>query len=331
MNLIRRFASAFAAVAALAGPAHATMCMQNYTPWSACLPNGTQFSELVSTTPAGCTIGMGPGMGMNVGQMMSQMCAYRGPMDPNHTALWWDPTQPGWGVHIAHQDSILFATLFVYGDDGAARWYVASSMTLVAPDRYEGTLYQVTGPGMQSMWFPPTATAVGTISIAFAGDGTATVSYTIGTTTVTRTVRQQAFGAMMPRCVETPESLRSSGNYQDLWWNSMEPGWGMNIAHQGDLIFATLFLHDDQGRAMWLVASSMPRQGDGSYAGALYQTNGPRMGSASWGAVGVTEVGTMTLRFTDGEHGTLTYSYNGAVITKEIERQEFGNARPFCW
>ena len=30
----------------------------------------------------------------------------------------------------------------------------------------------------------------------------------------------------------------SVSNYQSLWWNPQESGWGINLAHQGNTIFA---------------------------------------------------------------------------------------------
>jgi hypothetical protein len=38
----------------------------------------------------------------------------------------------------------------------------------------------------------------------------------------------------------------------------------------------------------------------------------------------------MRLRFADGNNGTLTYTYNGAPVTKSITRQVFSNPAPLC-
>ena len=43
----------------------------------------------------------------------------------------------------------------------------------------------------------------------------------------------------------------ASLNFQGLWWNApagSESGWGINFAHQGDVIFATWFTHDAMAR-----------------------------------------------------------------------------------
>ena len=44
-------------------------------------------------------------------------------------------------------------------------------------------------------------------------------------------------------------------NVQGLWWADpagSESGWGINFAHQGDVIFATWFTYDATGKAWWL-------------------------------------------------------------------------------
>src|SRR6185369_15321781 len=66
-----------------------------------------------------------------------------------------------------------------------------------------------------------------------------------------------------------------SANYTALYWNANESGWGLNVNHQSDTIFATLFDYDATGKAMWLVAT-LQKQGvvNGSdvFAGDLLRT-----------------------------------------------------------
>ena len=38
----------------------------------------------------------------------------------------------------------------------------------------------------------------------------------------------------------------------------------------------------------------------------------------------------MRLRFSDGNNGTLTYTYNGVTVTKSITRQLFSSPVPAC-
>ena len=128
-------------------------------------------------------------------------------------------------------------------------------------------------------------------------------------------------------------SRATSTNYQDLWWNPAESGWGLNITHQDQTLFGTLFTYDASGRDLWLVMSGGTRQGDGSYLGDLYRISGSPFNAQPFTPVGggdVTKVGTMQLRFANGESGTLTYSYNGANVTKQITRQVFSGPISAC-
>jgi hypothetical protein len=43
-----------------------------------------------------------------------------------------------------------------------------------------------------------------------------------------------------------------------------------------------------------------------------------------------TAVGTMSFNFTTGNAGTLTYMYNGATVTKQIERFVFAPLKTQC-
>jgi hypothetical protein len=83
-----------------------------------------------------------------------------------------------------------------------------------------------------------------------------------------------------------------TGNYTDLWWNAAESGGGVNVDHQGNVVFATLFTHDADGTAMWLVTSDGRKQADGSYLGALYRTTGPEFNAQQWSANAFKAVGT---------------------------------------
>jgi hypothetical protein len=69
---------------------------------------------------------------------------------------------------------------------------------------------------------------------------------------------------------------RASGNFQGLWYKSpaeSESGWGLNVTHQGDVIFATWFTYDAMGRPLWL-SMTAGKSETGSFTGSLMQTSG---------------------------------------------------------
>lgn len=129
-------------------------------------------------------------------------------------------------------------------------------------------------------------------------------------------------------------------NYQGLFWNApagSESGWGINFAHQGDIIFATWFTYDVDGTPLWLSATAR-KTGPGVYAGALNRTNGPAFNAVPFlpANVGLTPVGTVTLTFVDGNNATFAYTIalNGPASsvtqTKQIVRQVFRTRGTMC-
>jgi hypothetical protein len=254
----------------------------------------------------------------------------------NYTALWWNAAESGWGINVNHQGDIVFATLFTYDASGNPMWLVMSGGARQFGETFSGPLYRTTGPAFNANPFTPigpgNVTPVGTMTFTFSGDS-ATLSYVVNGVTVNKFIQKQVFGARAATCQPTTSDRSSLTNYQDLWWNSNESGWGVNVTHQGDTLFATLFSYAASGQGLWLVMSGGVRQGDGSYLGDLYQTTGPAFNAIPFtpiGAGNVTRVGTMRFQFTSGVSGTLTYSVNGINVTKSIIRQVFSSPLPAC-
>ena len=121
-------------------------------------------------------------------------------------------------------------------------------------------------------------------------------------------------------------------NFQSLWYKSpaeSESGWGVNIAHQGDIFFVTWFTYDIDGQ-MWLVAPDVRKTTGNTYTGPAYRTTGPPFNSVPFGAISFTVLGQVTFSFTDASNGTFTFStVNGETVTKPITRQIFDDP-PTC-
>lgn len=121
------------------------------------------------------------------------------------------------------------------------------------------------------------------------------------------------------------QTFAAVGNYQDLWWASpagSESGWGINIAQQSDILFATWFIYASNGQPLWLVMSNGGKVSEGVYQGDIYQTTGPAFSAPFTSApVTVNKIGSATLTFSSMTQGTLAYTYNGVAVTKNITRQ----------
>jgi lysyl endopeptidase len=252
----------------------------------------------------------------------------------NYTALWWNApanSESGWGMNFVQQGDIAFATLFTYDFSGAPMWlFMSRGDRQGAADSFSGPLYRATGPAFYTSPFPSIGagnlTQVGTMTVSFSGANSGTLSYSVNGVSVTKSITKQVFGAAAATCQGTSASRASATNYQDLWWNypaNSESGWGLNITHQGNILFGTLFTYDSNNRDLWLVMSGGERQPDGSYFGPLYQTTGPAFNAQPWGTFDLLQVGTMRLRFSNGETGTLEYTAYGITVTKTITRQVF--------
>jgi hypothetical protein len=133
--------------------------------------------------------------------------------------------------------------------------------------------------------------------------------------------------------VGAPQAVGLPLNFEGSWWTSpagSESGWGVNFAHQGDVIFATWFTYDATGKTWWL-SMTANRIGNNVFSGTWYETRGPAFNIVPFDskAVSYRSVGTGTLAFTDANNGTFSYSVNGVTQSKPITRTVFGNL-PTC-
>ena len=257
-----------------------------------------------------------------------------------YQGLWWKSpagTESGWGMNIAHQADILFATWFTYDATGKAWWLSMTAPLVSGGNRFAGTLYATHGPPFSAAPFDPALvvpTAVGTGTLTFVNASDGTFAYTVNGVSQTKAITRQAFGAL-PTCrFGTQPDLAAATNYQDLWWNApagSESGWGLNIAHQGNTLFVTWFTYDLDGSPLWLSATAQ-KTGAATYNGTLYRTSGPAFSATPWNPAGVTstQVGSVTLTFADGNHATFAYTVNALSQTKQITRQVFQEPGTVC-
>jgi hypothetical protein len=275
---------------------------------------------------------------------------------PSYSGLWWNSAESGWGVSISHEADILFAVWYTYDRDGSPMWLVMPGLALVddtdtmmgmmemdpmmgmnrMPPIYTGTLYRSTGPAFSSATFDRNAvgvTEVGMATLMFTGSSTGVFAYTIGNFSAAKDISRMAFAPGMPTCTIGGVAKASSGvNYQDLWWRPAESGWGVNLAHQGNTIFATWYTYDSSGMAVWMIMSNATKTGDGTYAGAVFRATGPSFDSAAWDArrVSLTQVGSATLAFTDAANGTFAYTVGGVTQSKAITRMVYALPASVC-
>ena len=158
-------------------------------------------------------------------------------------------------------------------------------------------------------------------------------AYTVDGVMQNKSITRQIFGTL-PTCATATGSLTAATNYTDLWWASpagSEAGWGINLTHQSDTIFATWFTYDLNGSPMWLVATA-PKTSPGVYSGALYRTTGLPFNAVPYvpNADIAAQVGTATFSFSDGNNATFAYMVNGVAQNKAITREVFNPPGTVC-
>jgi hypothetical protein len=258
----------------------------------------------------------------------------------NYQALWWRApagSENGWGVNITHQGDILFATWFTYDTDGSGLWLVMPAGTKTGEGAYAGLLYRTTGaPFDATPWNPTlgTVATVGSAAFSFSDANSGTFTYTVNGITQSKPITRQVFANPVPTCT-AGGAAGAAPNYQDLWWRSpagSENGWGVNITHQGDTLFATWFTYDAAGRGQWLVMSNGVRTGAATYSGALDRTRGPPFDSVPWSIAPLVVIpaGSATFAFTDAANGTFTYTVDGVTQAKPITRQVYSTPATAC-
>jgi len=222
------------------------------------------------------------------------------------------------------------ATLFTYDTDGSPLWLIMSNGARQPDGSFVGDLLRATGPVFSAQpWGPFTLQTVGTMKFTFASKTSAVMTYSVNGVQVIKNITPQEF-ATRPDCDWSDFDRTYAFNYTDLWWTASEPGWGINLEHQRNIIFGTLFTYDADNKPRWYVLSRGVRTSSGLYSGELYRTAGPPFNASPWVPATSQQVGSMTLRFTNGNLASLTYSVDGVAVVKTITRQAFASPHVQC-
>jgi hypothetical protein len=117
----------------------------------------------------------------------------------------------------------------------------------------------------------------------------------------------------------------------DLWWNPSESGWGLNVIHQGNTIFATMYVYGLDGQPRWYAATNLVTEGDGAnhdrpltFTGALHEATGPALGTPfDPSRVVARQVGTMTFELSGPNAASVRYTVDGVSVFKLLQRSTF--------
>jgi len=234
------------------------------------------------------------------------------------SGLWWNASEPGWGITFTQRGTNVFAAWYTYDLAGNAKWYVSTcALPNASATTCSGQLFEVNGPRYFGVAFDPSqvhATAAGNLQVTFPTINTATMTYS-GVAGAGRTVSL----ARQPLSTGTTSPAI---DYTDLWWNPSESGWGVSITHQYGVAFLAWYVFDANGAPTWSVATCT--MSGSSCSGTLYQTRGPGFaGPFNPSLVQPFPIGSVIVSFIDANNAVLSYTVNGVAATKTIARQLF--------
>ena len=251
----------------------------------------------------------------------------------NFTDHWYNPQENGWGLQITAQGNLQFGTWYTYAADGLPLWFTML-LTRQGQDIFYGDVYVNSGnpfPAINGQPASAGGTKVGQATMFYDGFFDAVLVYTVNGQTNVKPLQRLQFASPQTFCVYSTGSRAGDTNYQDLWWNPSESGWGINLTHQGNTIFATWFTYLDQGRPVWfyLVAN---RVSANQFAGRFSATSGVPFSQInnSPAFISTVDIGSGTLTFSDGEHARFDYSVLGVSGSKSIQRQVFASPVTHC-
>lgn len=234
--------------------------------------------------------------------------------------LWWGGDEHGgWGLNVAKNGDRLFLTLFIYDADGRPQWAVMPEGQWDPRENvYYGNLYIPRGApvaGYDNNKFAMGA-PVGTGSLSFSDDNAGHFDYTIN---------NQSGGKKLQRFVFAPRAAEPSP-YAGMWWGGLgQEGWGVSIQQQGEVMFATLYTYELDGRTTWYYMPAGRKTSATRISGELFRSSG-----AAWvgqhyqgSSTKVVPAGTFELDFSSADAGTMTARIGSAITTRPLARFAF--------
>lgn len=122
----------------------------------------------------------------------------------NHTDLWWNPAENGWGLGLAEQGNSIFLAWYTYASDGAPQWI--TGLLTRSPDggfrgelnrALEGTPYNLPPDGAMTSFPLP---VVGNATLRFDDGEHARFDYSIDGHNRSVTVERFVFGSLRQLC-----------------------------------------------------------------------------------------------------------------------------------
>ncbi len=252
------------------------------------------------------------------------------------SGTWWNASESGWGLFTVDQGNVIAPGWFTYGPDGKPTWFLVPGAFPQPDGSYAGNVCRYSGvPFAQIMGnAADPCQVIGRAPLRFTGDTALSFEYTVDGVTQTKSLTRFPFGNRDVVCrASTTTSRATATNYSDLWWSGpASEGWGVQMSHVDNNLFATWYTYDTDRKAIFYVGQTT-RQANGTFTGGLFrQNNGTpfNMINGTPPTSGATQIGTVAISFSNGETATFSYTVGGVTQTKNISRFQFGSTAAVC-
>jgi hypothetical protein len=253
---------------------------------------------------------------------------------PDRSGAWWRADESGWGLFTVDQGNVLLPTWFTYDAAGKATWFTVAGAVPQADGSYTGEVYRYSGVpfGQIAGTAADPGQRVGTARLSFPAADRMDFAYTVNGVSQNKSLSRFDWGDQDIECSASNADPKTFDNFTALWWNPAQNGWGLQMNHVGDLISATWYTYGEDRAPAWFILNAS-RQPDGGYSGALYRGRSgvpfsQINGSQALGAL--EEVGSASLRFSDGTTATFSHTQSGVTRSVPITRAQFGSRVNAC-
>ncbi len=231
------------------------------------------------------------------------------------SGIWWS-RESGWGISLTSSadNTKLFAALYIYDDQGNARWYTASDCRFTG-NQCTSRLEETSGSPCAVPFSPGQVTRkdVGALTLDFSSSAFANMSFDINGVKRSVAIERFVFSA----------GAALSTDYSGVWWNPNESGNGVSITHLADTVFVAWYVFDTIGKPTWYVLTCNTSGGN-SCSDTLYSANGPVLAATfDSSRVQLKNIGPATLSFGSSGNARLVYQASGQTITKDFVRFVF--------
>ena len=229
-----------------------------------------------------------------------------------YTGWWFDPTESGTGISIEVQGSMLFLAWYVFDSQGQPVWYTSGG-AMTDSETYSGAILEWTGPPLESTYYTPQSSPVGSIQIIFQSSDQASVSWSVGSIQGTMNI-VRFLDVIAP-------GQKDSRDIHGWWWNPLYSGTGVFIECQGGMLFMAWYHYSNDEIARWWSSGNPFINGSNTYNGVLTEwSNGKCLGCRYRPPIPSSAPGDVSLQFTGESEAVLTWA-GGSL---NIERFRFG-------